>query len=75
MCVEASDQCNSNLYKGVYDPNIRIGVEHFVEARLSIHQLQLIELLVILEQRRHSQTQRPCAEKKPNWHWLLSEHM
>lgn len=56
----------SNLYKGVYDPDIGIGVEHLVEARLSIHQLQLIKLLVILEQRRHSQTERPCAEKSMN---------
>lgn len=56
----------SNLYKGVYDPNIGIGVEHLVESRLSIHQLQLIKLLVILEQRKHSQTERPCAEKSMN---------
>ncbi len=58
--------CLSNLYKGVYDPDIGIGVEHLVESRLSIHQLQLIKLLVILEQRRHSQTERPGAEKSMN---------
>jgi len=58
----------SNLYKGVYDSNIGIGVEHLVEARLSIHQLQLVKLLVILEQRRHSQTKRPCPEKSINWY-------
>lgn len=48
----------SNLYKGVYDTDIGIGVEHLVEARLSVHQLQLIKLLVILEQMRHSQTEK-----------------
>jgi len=56
----------SNLYKGVYDSNIGISVEHLVEARLSIHQLQLVKLLVILEQRRQTQSERPCPEKSIN---------
>lgn len=40
----------THLDKRVDDANVGTGIEDLVEARLSVHQLQLVKLLVILEQ-------------------------
>lgn len=39
----------AHLDKWVDDANVGTGVEYLVEARVSVHQLQLVELLVILQ--------------------------
>lgn len=38
----------THLDKGIDDTNIGTGIKDFIEARLSVDQLQLVELLVIL---------------------------
>lgn len=40
----------THLDQRVDDTNIGTGIEDFAESRLSVDQLQLVELLVILEQ-------------------------
>ena len=61
--------CDSHLDKRVDYTDVGTGIEDLVEARLSVDQLQLVELLVILQKRRHApplddQTVTPCMGKQ-----------
>lgn len=49
--VPASGREPTHLDQRVDDTNIGTGIEDFAESRLSVDQLQLVELLVILEQK------------------------
>lgn len=59
----------AHLDKRVDYTDVGTGIEDLVEARLSVDQLQLVELLVILQKRRHApslddQTVTPCMGKQ-----------
>lgn len=47
----ASQDMRAYLNERVDDSHVRTGVEHFVEVRLSVDELQLVELFVVLEER------------------------
>lgn len=42
----------THLDQRVYHPHVGTGIEHLVEASLSVDQLQLVELLVVLRERK-----------------------
>lgn len=67
--TRAARHDGSHLDKRVDYTDVGTGVEDLAEARLSVDQLQLVELLVILQKRRHApplddQTVTPCVGKQ-----------
>lgn len=53
------------LNERVDDSYVRTGVEHFVEVRLPVDELQLVELLIVLEEKtRLADSRRGCEASR-----------
>lgn len=64
MCLSVwhvSVQRSAHLDEGIYYSHVGTGVEHFVEVGLSVHQLQLVELFVVLHVHREMPVRSWCS--------------
>lgn len=59
------------LNEGVDNSNVRTGVEHFVEVGLPVDKFQLVELLIVLQEKIHVTLRCAVRTGKPLGHILL----
>lgn len=67
---------STHLDEGVNDTNISTGGKHLVETSLPVHQLQLVELLIILEKDKHPRVNRGTdRQRRANVHLWRCYHI